>query len=448
MRARVIPAAAVAAAVAIVTAGCAGAHGAIGSPDGAAALLPADTLIFVAVDTTAKQAQLTALRDSLLGRANLSWTGDLEPALGDELDVALLPGAKRAGVALTQPRDAAKLRALAAKHHLAVREVGGWTALAATAATLDLLGHAPTLAADTSFVSAMSRLDAKAVVRAYASANEAQQLLGQLPGQSRILVTHQGATGITASTRFIWAAADAVLDGHVTRVHGYARTVLPPIGRSRPLQEPALAYESALVDEIPADALLVVDTSVVPGQYELVDPSQVPKSLRPLVTSSVPSQLDDLLGGETALYVRAGLPMPEVTVVTQPTDTTGAVQAIEPLLTSLRGFVKQLPQVTLYHAVVGGQLVVSTSLRGIAVFRSGGPKLASDPDFQHAQSLAGMPAATTGFVYANLKSAAPFLQLAGAKDAKDLAGLHSFLAYTERTSTDVTLTAVLDTGSS
>src|SRR5215831_5318652 len=128
MRARVIPAAAVAAAIAIVTAGCAGAHGAIGSPDGAAALLPANTSFFVAVDTTVSQGKLDAVRDSLLRRANLTWAGDLEPALGDELDVALLPGAKPEGVALTQPDDAAKLRALAAKLGLVVREVGGWTA--------------------------------------------------------------------------------------------------------------------------------------------------------------------------------------------------------------------------------------------------------------------------------------------------------------------------------
>src|SRR5438034_11791038 len=109
MGTRVIPAAVVAAAVAILATGCAGGGG-LGSSDGAASVVPANALAYVALDTTVSPGGLTSMRDALLRRAHLSWTDDVEPALGDELDLALLPGAKKPqGVALTQPRDPAKL---------------------------------------------------------------------------------------------------------------------------------------------------------------------------------------------------------------------------------------------------------------------------------------------------------------------------------------------------
>jgi len=85
---------------------------------------------------------------------------------------------------------------------------------------------------------------------------------------------------------------------------------------------------------------------------------------------------------------------------------------IDELLASLpKG--SPLERFPLHRAVIGGQLVVSTTQRGIDDFRSGGPKLSADPAFLEAKKQSGMPDETTGFAYANARDALPLLALAG-----------------------------------
>ena len=148
-----VPAAAVAAAAAIVTAGCAsaGASGP-GSGDGAAAIVPSNAVAFIAASTDLGSSQLARHRQAFLTQFK-----SVAPALGDELDVAVLPGKQIVG--LTQPKDSAKLAALAKKHRLQTRVIGGWTAIAKTSAALDAVANATSHLADNNlFVAAMNRL--------------------------------------------------------------------------------------------------------------------------------------------------------------------------------------------------------------------------------------------------------------------------------------------------
>src|SRR5438067_869901 len=128
----VIPAAAVAAAVAIVTAGCGSAGASPGSVGGAATVVPANAVAFVAASTDLSSSEWHSVGDVLLQglqtRSQLDWTNDIRPALGDEVDIAVLPG--KNVVALTQPHDASKLTSLAARYKLVTRSVGDWTAIA------------------------------------------------------------------------------------------------------------------------------------------------------------------------------------------------------------------------------------------------------------------------------------------------------------------------------
>src|SRR5262245_7186500 len=105
----VIPAAAVAAAAAILTAGCAsaGASG-LGAVDGPASIVPADVVSFVAAST-----DLTSSEWHGLAKPFLQDVQPYQSALGDEVDVAELPG--KQVVVLTQPADAQKLDTLVAK---------------------------------------------------------------------------------------------------------------------------------------------------------------------------------------------------------------------------------------------------------------------------------------------------------------------------------------------
>ncbi len=175
-----VPAAAVAAAAAIVTAGCAsaGASGP-GSLDGGAAIAPANAVAFVAAST-----DLGSSRWHGLGKPFLTQFQSLAPAFGDEVDVAVLPS--KEVVAFTQPQDSAKLAALATKHDAKTRVLGGWTAIAKTAAALDAVANATSHLTDNAlFTEAMNRLPSDALVRAYATGRRRSSCSRRFPARSR-----------------------------------------------------------------------------------------------------------------------------------------------------------------------------------------------------------------------------------------------------------------------
>ena len=426
---RFSPIAAGAAALAIATAGCAsaGASGP-GSLDGAATLVPADTVAFVAA-----RSDLSASRWHGLGKFALKqlpgWGADLQAVARDEIDVAVLPGEKT--VVFLQPSDRPKLAALAKKHHLVQRAAGGWTAVAASEATLDAVASARShLATDARFVAAMNRLPGDALVRAYARGAEMSRLLEAIPGQlqTRVLPPRakfrlqpdkKGAPAYgpmygLARQEFRWLAVALSSSGDGLKLQGFAPSAgLAAAGPPHFAAVPVAPYAAALLDEIPSGALAVVDFQVPRGGFELMPklPSQLGRLFGPDLRD-LPNELDTVLGGESAVYVRAGLPVPEITLVTQPADTTTASTTFDELLASLpKG--SPLERFPLHRAVIGGQLVVSTTQQGIDDFRSGGPKLSADPAFLEAKKQSGMPDETTGFAYANARNALPLLALAG-----------------------------------
>src|SRR5690242_115439 len=129
------PIAAFAAALAVVTAGCASAGASeLGSVKGAATVVPANAIAFVAVSADLTSSQWHGLGTTVLKQLP-AWTAQLAPVAGDEVDVVLLPGDKP--VALVQPTDEAKLAAIVANHGARTRKVGDWTAIARDPAALD-----------------------------------------------------------------------------------------------------------------------------------------------------------------------------------------------------------------------------------------------------------------------------------------------------------------------
>lgn len=455
MSRRVIPAAAVAAAAAIVAAGCASA-GATGlaADNGAASVLPANTVVFVAVNTNVDSSQWHGLAKPFLAQYQT-----YAPALGDELDVALLPGKQI--VALTKPKDATKLVALAKQDKALTRSIDGWTAIAKTSAALDAVAAAKTHLADSpAFTQAVGRLQGNALVRIYASGDQAAQLLQSIPGQLqtttapggirfRYRPSAQSRGPYAATTQFKWAVATLTSESKGVRLQAVLETGgLAASGTPRYIIHPTAPYRAALLDEIPAGVLAVADFNVPAGMFEL---NGLPKPFAKLLGSSkdtalLPNELDMLLGGETAIYVRPGAPLPEVTLVTQPpSDTAAASQALDSILAALPAN-SMLKGIKLYRATIGGQLVVSTSQAGIDAFRGGGAKLADDTAFQQASKDAGMGDETSGFVYANVGDALPFLQLAGVKLPQNLPNLGSFLAFSSGTDSEQTFNAFLAVG--
>jgi hypothetical protein len=163
--------------------------------------------------------------------------------------------------------------------------------------------------------------------------------------------------------------------------------------------------------------------------------------------ASLPNQLDTLLGGETAIYVRPSLPMPEVTLVTQPADTAAASQALDEILAELPSK-SMFSGIKLYRKTMGGQFVVSTTQQGLVDFSGGSARLSADPSFLAAEKQSGMGATTTGFVYANVKDALPLLSLAGVKLPAGLPSFGTFMAYGGQTDTESSFTAFLGVSTS
>lgn len=460
MRATILAALAASAVLTVSACGSAGATGS-GTLGGAASLAPSDTIAFVAIDSSLTSGRWDALngvldkfpsRDKLLAqlqrgfeqKTKLNWETDVKPALGDELDIVVLPGVQKEYVGLTQPHDQAKLDALLKKAGAVSQQIAGWTAFAETQGALDTLAAAKDKLADNSlYRTATAKLSDDALVRAYANGIEAQKLLD--------LAAHDSSQ----AAGFEWASADVSAAHGGLRLNVYSRDGMManiPVQR-RPV--PTQPYQSHLVDEIPAGALVVADFVVKPGTFQGADTSKLPAPLQALAHTVPPVlwQLDQIVGGETALYVRQGVLMPELTMVTQPNDANAAEAALADVLKTLKTQGKSpLAQFDVFHTLIGGQLVVSTSQKGIEDFRSAGAKLAGDSAFKDAQKGVGMPAETTGFLYVNIKDALPLVQafgpLLGLKlppllQGDDLSALRTLTAYGSRTGDDQSYTVYL-----
>lgn len=443
MRARLIFGVTAAVCAAGLLAGCGGSSGA-GSGSATigagATVAPADSVAFVAVDTNVSSGQWQAVdgllqkfpgHDALLAKlqqtfeqkTTLSWANDVKPALGPELDLVVLPAASNGKpelVGLVQPADGAKFDALVQKlgagtgKTFVTAQAGGWTAVASSQAALDAVTGATThLADDNTYQDATSKLSGDALASVYANGTEAHQLLSSLG-------TTQLPTIPSVNAQLQWVSADVVAASGGVKIDGFLRTQ----GGSAP----ATPYASTLVAKIPSGALLVADFDAA--------------ALQARVTGL--SKLGTALGGETAVYVSPGEPIPSVTLVTHPADPQAAAGALDKAFSGLgsstgssSGLGAILGNLHLYHAIDGGTLIASTSQQAIADFQGGGSKLAGDSAFKDATSAASMPAETNGFVYVNLQAALPLVEgLAGLMGAKlpagiqaDLAPLQSLSAY-------------------
>jgi Protein of unknown function (DUF3352) len=436
----------VAAAAAVFAAvGFASGSSAVPALGGGAEVAPASTVAFVALDTNMNSAQWQAL-DGLLAkfpgydtlvsnlqqgfeqRTGLSWANDVKPALGPEVDVALLPTAssgKPDAVLLTQPSDPAKLAALL--HKLATSDgpapvsgqVRGWTVVGDSQAAVDAVtGATSHLAADPAYQDATGRLEQDALVDAYANGAQARQLLSAL-GHAE-----------TGSGKLVWAAGDVVAASGGLKLDGFLH---------RDGAAPT-AYSSSLLGRIPAGALAVVDFQ---ADASADSGAQAPASPIGAALGNIASTL----GGETAVYVSPGSPLPSLTLVTHPSDPQAVLDALNDALSAASnadggsgtgGFSlgSILGGLQLSHSRVGDALVVSTSRQAVDAFAGAGPKLSADATFQGAREASGMPDQTTGFAYVDLTDALPLVQGlvalsggTGSTGVPDLGALHTLTAF-------------------
>jgi hypothetical protein len=443
-------------------------------------MVPADATAYVAINTDLSSDQWKTLntlvgkfpsKDQLLAmfRAQLQkegvdWEQDVKPALGPELDVAAITDAagKTQPVAFLQPKDEDKLNALLQKGsgtHPVHEKVGDWTVVAEKQATIDAIKQVPdgkSLQDDSAFADAMGKLPAETVAKFYVSGSRITESLQHSVGAAGAALPSTG--NLQSVTGGVTSQDDGLKLEGTAKVNGTA----PASG----------TYKSELVSEVPAGAFAFIsihgtDKSISGLRTNPALQQQLPQVEQALGVTL--DQLASLFKNETAIYVRQGTPIPEITLVSKVDDTQVAMATIDKLATRAGAFAggaapktttidgvtaKELTiagRFSIFYAAFDGKLVITSAQSGITGLKDGGPSLADDATFKDATSAAGMPDATSGFVYLNLKDSIPLIenvaQLGGQAVPSEVTGnlqpLHAFVAYGKSEGSEASFTAFL-----
>ena len=453
-------------ALAVATTACGGTSTSAGGggTDGAA-VVPADSLAYVAIDSDLSSAQWKTVdgllnkfpgKDELLAKLRASfekdtkanWETDVKPALGKEIDVAVF-GAKPYVVGLTQPADKAKFDALVKKLNASdsgnpavTADVSGWTVLADTQAAIDAFKQASSgskLADDSSFKDAMSSLSDDALVKAYANGPKVIAALTKAAGPMATENLPKVITNLQSAAAELVAVDNGLkLDGTLKSSGG----------------ESLHAYTPKLVDKVPTGALAYLSFK----GFASAQLSSIP--MMGLAFGAVIQKLGTILANENAVYVRPGTPIPEVTLVATPDDPQAAVATVTGLLKQFGSKVSDagggvqeanFGRFSVFYGVVDGDFIATDSKQGLSDFKSGS-SLTDDPTYKEAVSVSGMPSETTGFLYVNLKDAIPLVeslaQLGGATIppvvSNNLAPLRTLTIYGTSKSGELGFSAFLE----
>jgi Protein of unknown function (DUF3352) len=351
-----------------------------------------------------------------LGLENADLREDLEPALGPETDLVVLDfSGDGVAVGLTQPDDDAKLGQVLAEldEELVTREIDGWTAFSDSAANLDRFESEKadgTLAGSERYEDAMAEVDGEALVQVFMNGEGVETPLpgGQVPTGALSLGAEDGGARLEG---FFDSGEDAGLLGE--------------------------NFAAELPEVVPAGAIVYAGANDLEGTFSAVRDmfaEAMPEFDRDLARVehelgvSLEEDVFPLFAGETALYVRPGLFIPEVTLVTEVEDEAAAMATLDTLVAGLGEYLpgvsgatgvdiagvaaKEIPirpPIALYYAAFDGRLVVTSSKDGIASLREDEDRLADDEDFQDALEQAGMPDETSGFAYVDLEDAIPYV---------------------------------------
>jgi Protein of unknown function (DUF3352) len=403
-----IVAAALAVGFALAAAGCGSvertsAAGELGRD--AATLVPPDSLAFVSIDTRLDSEQWQVVEDltgglkllrSSLREQNLDLERDVRPALGDELNLAVLglDAGKPEAVALAKPEDEAKLRALAAKfdegdEHYTVERIGGWSVVADSAAAFEKVRGAESgrsLADVQWFQEASSQVSGDALALAYADGAGLQQL----PAKLAALVRASGSPS--------WVAARAAADKEAVQVEVQAGSPSPA---------PAV-YRPRLLREVPSGAILALSFKNTDRALKRLaaEPAleasirEVERSLGLTLASLMPG-----LRGEGVFYVLPGALLPIFVLEVESPSPQAAARALRLVAARIK-------------AKTGNALPVQVLTRGNRVFltdgmappSSTGALLVDDQGFKDALAAADVPAEVSWLAYADLQRLTPLVQ--------------------------------------
>lgn len=423
--------------LAIVAAGCGGATKSAGAGPEGASIVPATAPVFVALDTDLSSSQIKQAdellkkfpgREQLLSQLRKSLADEgvnleqIKDSLGPEVDIVLLDvSSDPKVVALTQPKDEAQFDKLleTGSDPSVHTKVGGWTVFSDEQASLDAFKTAQNgdkLSDKSTYNDALAKLPDEALVKAYvdgSSLNQAarEQLQGQLPG-----------AGVGGLEKLKWLAAslEAQDDGAALRVDASG------------FSQGAGDYTSEFLDKAPQGALVFATFKGYDKSVQTLGEGSTAAAFEQLLGMKL-SEFAQLFHGETALWMSAGTPIPQISMVLSgdPAQSLATLDKLAGRLALVAGASTPKPttvagvamkQVTfgdvfsIYYGEVDGKVLLTDTTTGVSDFRSGpGTSLADDPAFKSAVDASGMPDSYGGFIFANIPdTVAAFSGLASA----------------------------------
>ena len=407
--------------VALLAAGCGSGGGGSASGD-AADLVPPGALAYISVDTDFSSTQIKnaesvldkfPIKPKLLAqiRSSLSQGGTdvnaLKSSIGPELDVAVLKvNGETNAVGYTQPSDEKAFDAQLDKDKTVHTKIGGWTVFSDKQAFLDAAkNRSGKLSDDPAFQAAMKTVPGAgdAIARVYASSAGTQTALGAASGS---LGSAGGSLGSFGGAKWIAGALTSQDGAFKLEVHAKATGLATSSG-------------SPLVDQIPSGSIVALQ--IASGSRTIpASTQQQLGSMSKQLGIDLPA-LVGALDGPVIAYVRAGLPLPEVTIAAKPSQPQRAVKAVGQLITKLAQGPPAVPTkvdggtlnkvdlgaLALYYGVNGDELVVTDSANALAELKGSVGHLTGDGVFKEAKDGAGMPDGGQGFLFVDLQDALP-----------------------------------------
>lgn len=462
------------AALALAAAGCGGAAKSGSSSSSGAKLVRAGAIAYVTIDSDTGSDQWKQLdslakkfpaRDlaiagleSKLGEQGVNWEDDVKPAVGPEIDVAVVgSSADNASFAvLTQPKDEGKFKALVTKMNshdsgkpAVYRKVGDWYALSQTQQMIDRVlapKDAKTLADDPAYKEGLSKLTDAALVKTYANTKKLAALVG-----SQTLDSAPYGSGLPALAKLDSVSAALSAEDNGLRLHGAT------LGQD----STGGTYASELLAQAPADALAFL--TFRGGNQTGSSLGQIGGALRATL-GVTGKQIAALFENENGIWVRPGALIPEVTAILQPDHTAAGLATLDKLAAALaasqgatvhHGAQRTIDfgKFAIRYGAAAGKIVITNAPGGVAGAGVSGEKLPAGADFEEAKSAAGLPDSTSGFIYVDLKNAIPLLEgfaaLQGgggidSSTAANLRPLRSFLAWGASSGDSQTFDAFLE----
>lgn len=479
------------AACAFVLAGCGAQDDA--SRAAGAEIVPANAPVFVSVNSDLSSGQwkqvaellgkfpageeaVSDLESSFKKDTGLSYDADIEPALGDEVDLVWLDFENDGEnfVALTKPEDDEAFEKMVAKGNasdsssddLVCEKLDEWQVCAenqAMVARFREQSSGDKLADDDTFNDALAELPDEALVHVYVRGQSIIDALGDLevPGSTLPFSTEQGLD-------FVSLGLESEGDG--LRLVGASRARAEPQQQSEP-------FESKLLEVVPADAVAFLAFKGGDEYQRQLDELEKNEAYRMGLREfeqmlGIPlSSVLEVFENEVGLYVRPGTPIPEVTLLIEAPNEQAALKRVNAAVIALTKSVVAQPchapgveagvkvqcvgfdQFELRTAAFDGKVVVTIGQGAIAKLRDeDGDKLADDEGFQDARDAAGMPAESVGFMWLDLEDGIPMIMglstASGgsipAEIRENLEPLGSFLAWADNDGRSSKFTAFLE----